>query len=135
MGCSGSTGSPKREKLKPPVPLQEGKKRIPPLAEHLCRRRRTHHWTKKKEMSLFYRSTRYVGKLPHLSTARPLYQCCGYVTFWYNPDPHLCLTDPAPTSDTASFGSDFQEGNKKKFKTKFFSYYFLKTHLQNFSKI
>jgi hypothetical protein len=50
MGCLGSTGSPKREKLKSPVPLHEGKKRIPPLAEHLRCRRRTHHWTKKRNV-------------------------------------------------------------------------------------
>jgi hypothetical protein len=44
------------------------------------------------------------------------------------------ILDPAPTPDHAIFVVDLQDRNYKLFFSKFFAYYFLKTHLHHFSK-
>jgi hypothetical protein len=60
------------------------------------------------------------------------------MTFWYgsgsrSADPCLSLMDP--DSDPASFVIDLQDVNKKLIKKNFSAYYFLKVHLNHFSKI
>jgi hypothetical protein len=70
-------------------------------------------------------------------------QCWGSMTFWCgsgSPDPYLWLMDPDPDPDSAPdpcyFRHDVQDANKKLILKKSFSaFYFLKVHLNHFSKI
>jgi hypothetical protein len=60
----------------------------------------------------------------------PLEQCCGPMRFWCGSGSTLMHPDPA------IFVIDFQDANKKLiFLTSFSAYYFLKVHLNHFSKI
>ncbi len=64
------------------------------------------------------------------------FQCCGSMTFWYgsgSADPCLWQVDPYP--DSAIFVIDLQDANKKLFFSSFYAYFFLKIHLNHFSKI